>query len=76
MPWSREDLTRLVELEAHQQGVDPRLAVAVAEQESGFNPNDPLADKGAVWRLSAHARHGQTAQGAILTIRQITSVAA
>jgi hypothetical protein len=38
MPWTREDLTRLVELEAHQQGVDPRLAVALAEQESGFNP--------------------------------------
>lgn len=38
MPWSRDDLTRLVELEAQQQGVDPRLAVALAEQESGFDP--------------------------------------
>ena len=38
MPWSRNDLTRLVELEAQQQGVDPRLAVALAEQESGLDP--------------------------------------
>ena len=38
MTWTRDDLARLVELEAHLQGVDPRLARAVAEQESGFDP--------------------------------------
>jgi hypothetical protein len=37
MPWTRDDLMRLTELEAHQQGVDPRLAVALAEQESNFD---------------------------------------
>ena len=37
MPWTTEDLKRLVELEAHLQNVDPRLALALAEQESGFD---------------------------------------
>ena len=39
MPWTTEDLKRLVELEAHLQGVDPRLAMAVVSQESEWNPN-------------------------------------
>ena len=39
MPWTTEDLKRLVELEAHQQNVDPRLAQAVVSQESEWNPN-------------------------------------
>ena len=38
MPWTKDDLARLVELEAHLQGVDPRLARAVAEQESRWDP--------------------------------------
>ena len=39
MPWTTEDLKRLVELEAHLQNVDPRLAMAVVSQESEWNPN-------------------------------------
>ena len=40
MPWTTEDLKRLVELEARiRQGVDPRLALAVVSQESEWNPN-------------------------------------
>ena len=39
MPWSTDDLKRLVEVEAHLQGVDPRLALAVVSQESAWNPN-------------------------------------
>ena len=39
MPWNRETIRRLVEVEAQLQGVDPRLALAVAERESGFKPD-------------------------------------
>lgn len=35
---NRDELRELVSLEAARQGVDPALAVAVAQQESGFNP--------------------------------------
>ena len=38
MPWKTDDIKRLVELEAHLRGIDPRLALALAEQESGFDP--------------------------------------
>jgi hypothetical protein len=38
MPWSTDDLKRLVEVEAQLNNVDPRLALAVAQQESGFDP--------------------------------------
>lgn len=38
MPWMKDDITRLIEVEAQLQNVDPRLALAVAEQESRFDP--------------------------------------
>jgi len=38
MALTREELARLVELQAARQGVDPALARAVAHQESGFDP--------------------------------------
>lgn len=39
MPWSTDDIKRLVEVEAQLQDVDPHLALAVAERESGFKPD-------------------------------------
>lgn len=36
--WSTDDLKRLVEVEAQLSGVDPRLALAVARQESNWDP--------------------------------------
>jgi len=48
MPWDKDTITRLIEVEAQLQDVDPRLAVALAEQE---NPRfDPAArsPKGAI----------------------------
>ena len=41
MPLNRDEITRLVELEADLQHVDPRLAVAVATQESNLRPDNP-----------------------------------
>lgn len=41
MPLNRDEITRLIELEADLQGVDPRLAVAVAMQESNLRPDNP-----------------------------------
>ena len=41
MPWDKETITRLTEIEAQLQGVDPRLAVAVAQQESGLRHDNP-----------------------------------
>src|SRR5262245_157144 len=38
MPWSTEDIQRLVEVEARLQNVDPQLALGVARQESHFDP--------------------------------------
>lgn len=39
MPWSTDDIKRLIEVEARLQGVDPQLALAVATQESYLSPN-------------------------------------
>src|SRR6188474_3166686 len=47
MPLTRADLQRMVELEAALQGVDPQMALAVAQQESGFDPA-ARSPKGAV----------------------------
>jgi Transglycosylase SLT domain len=46
MAWSPDDIKRLIEVEAQLQGVDPRLALAVAQQESGLDPHNP-GDSGA-----------------------------
>ena len=46
MAWDTDTITRLIEVEAQLQGVDPRLAVAVAQQESALDPNNP-GDNGA-----------------------------
>jgi hypothetical protein len=43
--WDRDTIKRLIEVEAKLQDVDPRLAVAVAMQESGLRP-DTLGDRG------------------------------
>ena len=36
--YTKEEIKLMVQMEALKQGVDPRIALAVAEQESGFNP--------------------------------------
>lgn len=36
--YTKEEIKLMVQMEAIKQGVDPRIALAVAEQESGFNP--------------------------------------
>jgi len=41
-PEQRADLVALITDEARRVGVDPALAVAVAERESGLNPDAPL----------------------------------
>jgi Transglycosylase SLT domain len=46
MPWDKDTITRLIEVEAQLQGVDPRLALAVAQQESSLRPDNP-GDSGA-----------------------------
>jgi hypothetical protein len=47
MSWAIEDIKRLIELESHQRGIDPRLGLALAEQESGFDPR-ARSPKGAM----------------------------
>ena len=36
---SKDDIKLLIANEARKQGVDPKLALAIAQHESGFNPN-------------------------------------
>lgn len=36
--YTKEEIKLMIQMEAVKQGVDPRIALAVAEQESGFNP--------------------------------------
>lgn len=36
--YTKEEIKLMVQMEAIKQGVDPRIALAVAEHESGFNP--------------------------------------
>jgi hypothetical protein len=58
MPWKTDDIKRLVELEAHLRGIDPRLALALAEQESGFDPKarSPKGATGIFQLMPATAR--------------------
>lgn len=44
--YSTEEIKNLIRLEAVNQGVDPNLALAVAQQESSFNPNARNVNKG------------------------------
>jgi hypothetical protein len=39
MRYSRQEIIDLIVQEARRQGVDPILALALAQQESGFNPS-------------------------------------
>ena len=61
MPWDTESIKRLIELESHQRGIDPRLGLALAEQESGFDPQCPFA-QGRNWHFPTDARDSPTAQ--------------
>jgi soluble lytic murein transglycosylase-like protein len=45
--WQDPGAAGLVTAEATSQGVDPSIALAVAHQESGGNPNAPATDGGA-----------------------------
>jgi hypothetical protein len=58
MPWKTDDVKRLIELEAQLRGIDPRLALALAEQESGFDPQarSPKGATGIFQLMPATAR--------------------
>jgi soluble lytic murein transglycosylase-like protein len=45
--WQDPGAAALVVADAQNQGVDPNIALAVAHQESGGNPNAPATDDGA-----------------------------
>ena len=44
--YSTEQIKQMIIAEAKKQGVDPNLALAVAKQESSFNPNARNVNKG------------------------------
>ena len=64
MPWSTEDITRLIDIESQLQDVDPRLARVVAQQESWLNPN-AVGDKGARAAYSSYTKRRPSMPGLI-----------
>ena len=59
MALSRAELQRLVEVEAALQGVDPAMAMAVAQQESAFDPTarSPKGAYGIMQLMPGTAKH-------------------
>jgi hypothetical protein len=80
MAWSRDDIQRLIEVEAQLQGVDPALALGVARQESNLVPTarSPKGALGVMQLMPGTARElgvnpqdvGQNIEGGVRYLKQ------